>query len=577
MGRFIQSLLRVPPLAAGPGAGLPLLALLAGFGCSGAVGDGRDPGSPAEGPGDPPAPGATGGGRGAEAPPAPRTPAPGATIPGPGGLRRLTASQYWNTIDDLLGPGLPRSPLDPDLSNGGSTAVGAARVSTSATGVELYEAAAFDLARKTFSDPARRAAVVGCAPASPTDDACARSFLGRFGRLAFRRPLSEAELGRYLAVAVEAGRATGDGFRGLEHAVAAILQSPKFVYRLEAGGGTGTRRKLTGYEVASRLAFLVTDAAPDAALLDAAGRGELATPAGVGKAAERLLAGPRARAGLRAFFAEWLGIGELPSLGNEALAAAMREESMLLVDEVASGRVADLAELFTSPVTFLNRDLARHYGLPAPAGAGFVKTPLPSDGPRAGFLGHAAFLAASSSKDHTSPTLRGKFVREALLCQEIPPPPPGVATTLPEPPKDRPVTTRQRLEAHRADPSCAGCHALIDPIGLAFEPFDWQGRHRATELGLPIDPRGELDGEAFPDARGLGARLARRPELAACAVRTLFRAAVGHVETPGEGPALERLVAAFQRDGRRFGPLVARLVTDETFLEISTPDAGGAR
>jgi hypothetical protein len=179
-----------------------------------------------------------------------------------------------------------------------------------------------------------------------------------------------------------------------------------------------------------------------------------------------------------------------------------------------------------------------------------------------------AFLAVNAHPNTTSPTHRGLFIRERLLCQVIPPPPPDANDTLPPPDPRRPQSVRQRLEQHRATPACAGCHALMDPIGLAFEQFDAIGSYRTTDSGLPIDPSGELDGRGYRDARALGALLRAHPDLAPCLARQAYRHAVVHLEQPGETVALQRLAEQFQAAGYRFRELMLALVTNDGFRTV---------
>jgi hypothetical protein len=386
-----------------------------------------------------------------------------------------------------------------------------------------------------------------------------------------------------VAIAERAALETGDPAKSLEYGLAAMLQSPRFLYLLElpeAELPAGEVGRVSPFTLASRLAFFLWGSTPDEALLDAAASGELGTPAGVRRQVDRLLAAPRARGSLRTFFTSLWSLGPLrgrsfdrtafpkipATLGESAL-----EETMRFLEHhlIAAGR--DFAETFVSPVTFVNRDLAPLYKVAVPPGDAFVEVTLPAGSQRHGLLTQVSMLAASSSPTETNPMLRGRAVREDLLCQKVPDPPPDLMATLPAAPGGRPMTKRQRLDIHRTDPGCASCHRLIDPIGVALEHYDAVGAHRTTENGLPIDASGELDGVAFADARGLVAAVKAHKDLGPCLVRKLFRYATAHVETEGERPLVDGLGRAFDESGRRWGPLVTALATSDGLARMTMP------
>ena len=335
------------------------------------------------------------------------------------------------------------------------------------------------------------------------DDACSQRFLARVGRLLSRRPLDETELARWTAIAVELGE--GDVHRGLRYALAGMLQSPSFLYRVELGyrpesgsppAATPSvdRVTLDGFEVASRLSFLLWNTGPDDALLDAAAAGELDTREGIDEHASRMLDDPRARRAtmqlLRAVPRPRAPLGARPRRGPlsrvhadaGALDAhrgrAARRRSVFRRD-------ADVRELFRTRRTFVNAELATLYGVEAPGATAisFVPVELPDDGARAGLLTLGAFLAMNAHPTETSPTLRGKYVRERVLCELVPPPPPDVETDIEPADPTMPRTLRERLEQHRTNPACAACHASIDPPGFLFEDFDSIGAVRTHDNG----------------------------------------------------------------------------------------------
>jgi hypothetical protein len=486
-------------------------------------------------------------------------------------------------VRDLLGVDAPPAAgFEPDAALGAFTAVGAARIAIPARQVEKLEAASFTVAGQVFGDPQRRQALVGCTPTG-AEDACVRRFLAAFARRAFRRPVAEAELAPYVGIVAKVAPAA-DVWSGLSYAVAGLLQSTHFLYRSELGepqAGAPGGRRLTGHEVATRLAYLLTGSTPDDLLLDAADAGALAGEGGIRAAADRLLASPRAEGALMRFFSEHFGLGAVATLNKDPrafarfspdLAASMSGEIDRALRALVFQKKGDLTTLFVSRETFVNRPLAELYGLPnRPAAGRWEPVTWPADGPRGGLLGFAGLLALHAGPVETSPTKRGHFVSADLLCREVPEPPPEIDTTLP--PADVAVkrTMRDRVAQHMSSPSCRGCHLLMDPYGLALEHFDALGAHRATEDGLAIDARGELDGKPFADARGLGALLAQHPDVAACVVRRFYQHATGALPGAGEAPALGALAGEFRKNGHEFLSLVRAVVTSDAFRYTSAP------
>jgi hypothetical protein len=316
---------------------------------------------------------------------------------------------------------------------------------------------------------------------------------------------------------------------------------------------------------------------PDAELLAAAARGELTTTEGLSAQTLRLLAKPAARTAVLGFFAEYFNLGRLDNLTRDktrfpeftpTLVPAMREEILRNVADVLFDRSADYREILRSSSTFVNSELASLYGLPAPA-TEWVRTELPAASGRGGLLGTAGILALNSNATLTSPTHRGKFVRAYLLCQDIPPPPPGAVTSL-EPTTDTtPTTLRQRLTQHRDNQGCRSCHQRMDPIGFGLEHFDAIGAWRDKDNGLPIDASANLDGRDFEGPRALGELLATHPRLALCTAQQLYRHATGHVEEVGEQPEIGDLGQGFADATFRFPALVLKLVLGDGFRRAS--------
>jgi mono/diheme cytochrome c family protein len=509
-------------------------------------------------------------------------------VPAPGGLKRLTTAQYHNTLRDLFGPELKLpTQLEPDTLVAGSATVGAARIGLSEYGVERFTRAAFDLSAAALRDPAFVGRYLPCSlenAATTFDEACVRGFLDRFGRRAWRRPLTEDEAQRYLRLARGVAEVGGGMAAGLRALTAGLLQSPNFLYRSEVGvpdDKDPKRRRLTDYEMASRLAYFLWGAPPDDQLLDAAAAGRLSTEDGLAAETVRMLRSPRARETMSGFFVELFRLRRLDRLYEgrgkhprftTSLPMAMREETLRLIEEVAFDPQRDFREIFSARFTYVNGELAKLYGLPAPEKPDtFTRVALPAESPRSGVLGQGSFLAIFANSSTSSPTRRGKFIREALLCQAVPPPPPSVDTKLPKDTGDMVRTTRQKLEAHRKNPRCNGCHKAMDPLGLAFESFDNLGIQRKDDNGLPIDTSGELDGTAFKTPGQLGALLAKTDQIGACVARSLFRYALGNLESEGEEPLLEALARGLARDGYKFPALVVNVIKSEGFRYLSAP------
>ena len=332
--------------------------------------------------------------------------------PTPVVIKRLTSSQYESSVHDLIGPVAVPINLEPDSSYEGFLVVGGAKSSISALGVERYESAAYEIAEQAMDDPAIAGALIPCEPSGPSDEACLTEVVRSFGRRAFRRPLSEAEQGRYVGVGLEAAGKLGTFEDGVEFALAGMLMSPHFLFRVELGSGSGKLR-YTDYEMASRLSYFLWNTTPDDELLDAAERGELTNLDTLAHHVDRLLASDRAREGLRTFFEERFHLHELDDLVKDGeiftemsadLGPDAREETLHTVEDLVFDREADYRTLFTSRRTFVNRRLASLYNVAAPAIDDFAATTLPKDGVRVGLLGQASVLALHAHSTSTSAT-----------------------------------------------------------------------------------------------------------------------------------------------------------------------------
>ena len=492
-------------------------------------------------------------------------------------IRALLSWQYRNAVRDLLGPAAAEVVTPPpDTTVNGWDAIGAAQLSLSATSVDKYESSGQQAAEIAMNDAGARDSILGCVPQSSSDPQCMNAFVAQFGRRAWRRPLSADEQNSWASVGNGAAAAYGDFYKGAAFVIAGLLQSPNFLYQIEIGEADPTspgRLRLTGNELATRLSFFLTGSTPSEELMSAAERGELESAEGIRLWAETLVNQPGSREAMAHFFDELFQLRDLSQMSKDpvafpsfgpALASAMRDETQHLLDSLVWDQDGDFRRFFDADYTFVNQDLAALYGVAVPPMCdGFARVTLPADSLRGGFLGQAAFLALMAHPATSSPTLRGKFVREKLLCQNIPPPPPNVDTNLPN---TEGMTTRQKLLAHRQNPSCASCHVLMDDIGLGLENFDAIGQFRTTDSGQPIDASSALDDlGSFTGARELGALLAAQPQLTECLTRNLFRAATGHVDTLGESAPLNQVHASFAASGFSFKNALVETAASEAF------------
>lgn len=492
-------------------------------------------------------------------------------------LRRLTAAQYERSVKAAFGNEvlvLSRLPTDPVVA--GSVSVGASEATISSLGVEQYEKAAFAISDQIVAEGPLRDRNVSCEPSGTRDDDCAREVLGQRGRLLFRRELTDDELTRLVNVSGQAADTLGNFYEGLSFGIAGLLVSPHFLFRVETGEDDPTGEAPLRYskgQLASRLSYLFWNTTPDDELLES----ELTDPVALQEQAERLLADSRSRAGVRAFFTEYLHLDELDDMvkdpatyvhWDENVGPAAKEETLRLIEHLVFEERADLRTLFTTRKTFLNPKLASMYAVPAPARDGFGAHEFEAGSPRAGILTHASLLMIHSHAIDSSPTLRGHFIRTTLLCEDIPPPPPTVDTSIPAP-SSTAVTLRERLADHVVVESCQACHVLMDPLGFGLEHFDALGRFRQLDEGAPIDSTSDLDGAPFQDAVGLGQRLRSDPRVPACLVRRFWEHAVGAEAGPDEEGELSRLYASFASSGYRLDELLLEIARSRSFRTAS--------
>jgi hypothetical protein len=529
-------------------------------------------------------------------------------------MRRISRVEYDNMVRDLLDDNThpardfpPESPLASGVNFQDNTYQG---VSTLI--VQDYAQAAETLAQNAVSSPTTLARILPC---QTQDQACATQFIESWANLAFRGQLdatAEASLMQlYADTAAQFDFATG-----IQAVIMAVLESPRFLYVLEAGGPAASVVPLTPYELAARLALFLWRSVPDATLMQAAHDGQLATAAQVQAQATRMLADPKARDALDDFATQWMQLQATPALGKDTqysfwngdpkLGAEMADETRTNVEQTVLGG-GTLTDLLTSPSSYINGDLARFYGngrgnSSVSLGSGpsvtvndgtisdtlFVKTAIPH---RAGVLTNAGVLATQAHTSLPSSVLRGKLVREQVLCDAISPPPPGIPAPASSVPDGG--TTRSVLEAHFDHPPCSTCHQAMDPIGLGFGFFDATGAYQpddangATSVpngGFPaIDATGEVKPQApgelsasFDGAADLATQLAGAAQTQQCFALQTMRYALSRVETAADACSARAVLDAFSSSQLGLQSLLVAIAGSDAFRNRAAPAPGGA-
>ena len=506
---------------------------------------------------------------------------PPAFAPAPGLLRRLTRNQFRNAVKDVFAYDVNVNDLDADSFTANFASIGAGTVVTSDRGVEQYSTAIENAVSAVFADATKRAQFIGCTPTGQSNDTCVRGFIQKLGLRAWRRPLETAELDRFVALAASASTTLASPTEGARWATVALFTSPSFLYRPEIGTASANGAlRLSGNEIASRLSFLIWNSLPDQMLMDQATSGMLGTADGIRTAATRMLNAPGGRESVGGFAEEYMRLDRIatqakdpalfPDYGANLQTAMVRD----IRDTWASLAFDDQAsfyDLFTTTKVVVNADLARLYGIDATGltSTVFQTKSLPAGGTRSGVLSKAGLLSEFANQQSGSPTLRGKFIRESLMCLTIPPPPPGVNTAVVDQPTNVPMTRRQKLEVHMTNDGCAACHKYMDPLGFPLENFDAIGKYRTTDNGLPVDPSGSFDGVAVADANGLGVAASQSVTVAQCLVRKYYAYAVGHEERDVDGSVLNTLATAFKASGFKMRDLILAVATNDAFSVVA--------
>jgi hypothetical protein len=497
----------------------------------------------------------------------------------------MTRREYNNVVAALLQDSTrPADQFVPESQQSGFTN-GADSTLLSSVVIDDFERAATALASEATT-AAKLPSLLGCDPnAAAEQDTCAANFIRTFGARAFRRPLEDAQVADYQAL-YDSAKTTSGFAVAIELVIRAMLQSPYFLYRLELGTGVAASSgavPLTPQETAARLSFLIWGSIPDAELEQAASAGSLNTAADVRAQALRMLADPRGSEIFGDFHVQW---GELETLPNQtkpepftpALGRLLIEETKQFVDQTL--RLGDglLSTLFTSPTTYLNRELAAYYGVSGPTDSTFQLFTMPT-GQRTGLLTQGSFMGNFAHGSQPSPVLRGKFILTQLVCSPPAPPPDNIDTTLPA--ADPAKTARQQLEELTGQGICLGCHGVLNPPGFAFEHFDGLGRYRTIDdRGLPVDSSAAVEGPgditgSFAGHEDFMLALAKSETVRSCLASKWFIYTHGRVPADDDACSLSAPAEAFQSSGN-VRELLLSIVESPAFLYYRPSTEGAA-
>jgi hypothetical protein len=526
-----------------------------------------------------------------DAPPLPGLETCDSVDPGIRKLRRLTRFEYGRTLQDLLGFLYSSSPevmhgqdfTTETVVNGFDNNVDAVQVNA------LFADQVRSTAEKIANTQSEHfSALLPCQPVAGSEVDCAQQFITTFGKRVFRRPLTDDQIARYVSLYNLA--ADQDGFdEGIELVLSALLQSPHLLYRSEIGilNEASGLYELDAYEIASQLSYLLWGSMPDDELMAAADSGELLDPAEIEKQARRMIPSPKTHRLLAHFAGQWLEIDQLatrpkntelfPTFTDD-IRSALMEETVRFLGHIAIDQKGTLSELFLANYSFINADLATFYNVDAPPDTnadGYGKTSLEGS-PYGGLLRHGSLLARHAFPSQSSPIHRGGVVRERMLCQDLPPPPPGIMVQVPE--LEPGLTTRERFSAHSEQEPCHSCHQLIDPIGFGFEHFDAVGRYRELEQGKPIDVSGAIvnslstDGP-FEGVGELSTILANSADVHECFALQWFRFGYGLEEDPALACLVTEITNHFLTAGLQIEELLVALTQTPHFTHRqSLPD-----
>jgi mono/diheme cytochrome c family protein len=489
-------------------------------------------------------------------------------IPVKAGLHQVMATMLKTDDAEPEGPGPDRLPLFSRQSDTPTSPIAIA---------SLLIGGPYD-AKVPADSPSRQLLFV-CHPASASDELpCAKKILSHLARRAYRRSATSDDVDTLLAF-YKRGRSAGTFDDGIRAALERVLVSPDFLFRIETdpdGAAPGSVYRVSDVELASRLSFFLWSSIPDDTLLDLAISGKLHEPAILDQQVSRMFADPRTRTSLvNNFFSDWLQIRNVwllnpdgtkfPWFDDNLRSAFVTETEMFLNAQLKEDH--GVTDLLTSDETFLNEQLARHYGIPGVYGTRFRRVKL-TDENRFGLLGKASILAVTSYSTRTSPTIRGKWLLENILAAPPPAPPPNVPSLESSNKDGKPLSVRQMLEMHRANPVCASCHARMDPLGLSLENFDAIGQWRSTDAGHPIDASGVLlDGTKVDGPRELRqALMAQKTEFVGAVTEKLLTYALGRGLQYYDAPTVRAIDRSAAADGYRWSSLIQSIVKSAPFL-----------
>jgi hypothetical protein len=515
---------------------------------------------------------------------------PGCDTPKPGKaqIRRLTRFEYSNAINYLFGDTTDiRASLQPETISQHGNLFGndAALLSVSAAHAEKWGSVAAGVASRATATPEALGKMAQCATGATPDDACSREVINYVVSRAYHRDVLPTEVDAYLALS-KTVQGTGSWATGIAGVIEAVLQGPEFLYRVEHGVPAPdfpALRKPTADEMAARLSFLFWGNVPDEALRMAAKTGQLDTPEGVKAQAQRLLEDPRAKSTVRFFFDNLLPISGLTNLQRSAevfsvqLAAAMREETQTFLEHQIfdADSPGTWASALTAPYTYVNEQMASFYGMTGVTGPEFRKVMWPDPLKRMGLLTQAGIMTGTIVTNEENPVLRGSFIVNKLLCMNLHlPDDPAVLAMVAVPPDNDHSTARQRFTAHSTDKKCAGCHAVLDPVGFPFESFDAIGQWRDNENGLPLDLSGSVPGVegTINGPVEFAAKLATAEAANTCFAQHWMEFGYGKTHDEGDACVQAELESAFMASGGNVKQLLLALTQTDSFLYMPAKD-----
>jgi hypothetical protein len=499
-------------------------------------------------------------------------------------LRRLTETQYRNSIADIFGPGIVvQGKFEPDRRIAGLLAAGTTTLSISPSGFEAYAKMADGIARQVV-DEKNRSKLLPCAPKSDTapDRSCAARIISQYGTRLFRRPLTAEEVKARLDAADTATKLSNNFYTGIRYSLTTLLSAPDFLFRTDIAVPSGKDYTLDGYSRAERISYMLWNTTPDPELLEAARSGALDTDTGINAQVSRLMASPRLETGMRTFFSDFLELDTLDTISkdptiypkfNDEVSSSAREETLRTAIDLTLKKDGDFRDLFTTRKTFINRPLAWIYDVPYNLSGEWMPYEFREDSGRSGILTQVSMLSMFSHPGRSSPTKRGVALMDIFLCEPTPTPPANVDFSIVNGTKEPTLkTVRERLMAHATTATCASCHTHSDPIGLTLEQFDSIGERRLKDDGRDIDVSAVISKKQFGGASGLGQYLHDNPKVPACFARKLYAYGVGADSEDVEKGAIQSFVDGFTAGGYRLASLLRSIATSPQFFRAPPPD-----